>query len=146
MPIFANTAFAQAQPTSSAEKSKKKPDENAPSVPWNKVSDADKKVLAPIENEWKNLPGHQHRKLIGAAKEYPKLKPIEQERFQERLRSWSSLTPDQRKSAREKFQSLNSLAPEKQQEIKARWNEKKAAATAPPPAVDSAVAAPATNK
>jgi len=147
-----NITIVQAQTPSSSEKPKNKADVDAnvsaPPVPWNKVPDAEKRVLAPLEKEWKDLPGQQHRKLIGAAKEYPKLKPIEQERFQERLRGWSSLTSDQRKTAREKFQSLNNLAPEKQQEVKARWNEKKAAsASAPTPApADSALPVPPSSK
>jgi hypothetical protein len=137
---FTNVANAQGQTPSNTPKAQKKTDDNAPPVAWSKVPDAEKKVLAPLEKEWKDLPGHQHRKLIGAAKTYPKLKPIEQERFQERLRGWSSLTPAQRNTAREKFQSLNSLTPDKQQELKARWNEKKAAqadSATPTPAAPS---------
>ncbi len=143
--MFALTAVGNAHSQSNIPTTQKKAEDTAAApVPWNKVPDNEKKVLAPLEKEWKELPGHQHRKLIGAAKEYPKLKPIEQERFQERLRSWSSLSPDQRKTAREQFQSLNSLAPEKQQEIKARWNEKKAATHAPAPA-DTVTPAPAAT-
>lgn len=99
--------------------------ENTPAIPWKKVPDAERKVLAPVEPEWSRMSGGQQRKLLGAAKEYPKLSPTEQARFQERLKGWSSLSPEQRKTARDKYQTLQNLPPEKQQELKSRWQEKK---------------------
>jgi len=145
--IFALSQNAGAQTPAAAVSTqtvsqKKTDDPSSPQIQWKKVPEAEKKVLAPLEKEWQSLPGQQHRKLISAAKEYPKLKPIEQERFQERLRSWSSLTPEQRNTAREKYQSLISLPLEKQQEVKARWNEKKAAPAPSAPPAD----APPANK
>ena len=103
-------------------------------VAWKKIPAAEKVVLAPLEPEWASLPGHQQRKLLGAAKHYPMLSTVEQERFHERLKSWSSLTPEQRTAARDKYQLLTSLPPEKQQELKARWHQEKTSpATQPAP-------------
>lgn len=115
-------APANVQPAPSAAKSK-----STATIPWKRVPDADKKILAPLESHWATLPGTQQRKLLGASKHYPTLTPVEQERFQERLRSWSTLTPEQRSTARNKYESLNKLSPAKQDELKERWqNEKQA--------------------
>jgi Protein of unknown function (DUF3106) len=116
------------------------PEKNAPAIPWKKVPDTEKKVLAPIEKDWSGMSGQQQRKLLAAAKEYPKLGAVEQDRFQHRLKTWTNLTPEQRESARKKYNTLRSLPPEKQQELKARWNEK-SASTKPAPA-----SAPTQNK
>ncbi|MFN7221282.1 MAG: DUF3106 domain-containing protein [Burkholderiales bacterium] len=124
---IASPAAPSGTPATSDLNQAKKP---AAQVPWKRVPEADRKVLAPIEPEWSKMPGHQQRKLLGAAKEYPKLAPHEQERFQERLKAWAHLTPEQRSAARERHQSLTNLPPEKQGELKARWQQEKA--TQPP--------------
>ncbi len=105
-------------------------------IPWKRVTKADKKVLAPLEAEWSKLPGHQQRKLIGAARHYPTLDTVEQERFNERLRGWSALTPEQRSDARDQYEKLINLPPVKQEELKARWQHEKQPekGTAPAPA------------
>ncbi len=133
------TTSKAAQPATQQAEAKPK---NTSPVPWKKVPDSEKKVLAPLEPEWSQMPGTQQRKLLGAAKEYPKLTPVEQDRFQERLRGWSSLSPDQRKAARDKYQSLNNLPPQKQQELKARWQQEKSADKNAPPKADTTVVAP----
>lgn len=111
-------------------------------VPWKRVPDAQKKVLAPLEAEWPTLQGTQQRKLLGAAKHYPSLTPVEQERFQERLRSWSTLTPEQRSAARDQFQLLSNLPKEKQAALTSRWQQEKQAEKA---AKESPAPAPATK-
>ena len=56
---------------------------------------------------------------MSAARQYPKMRPIQQERFQERIRDWAAMTPEQRKAARETFQGLRKLPPSKQHELRA---------------------------
>ena len=60
------------------------------------------------------------------------MRPIQQERFQERIRDWAAMTPEQRKAARETFQGLRKLPPAKQHELRERWLERKAAPVSPP--------------
>jgi len=106
-----------------------------PHVPWKKVPADEKKVLAPLQNDWDQLQSVQQRKMIGAAKTYPKLAPIQQERFQERIKDWAALTPAQRHAARDKYKNLSSLPPAKQHILRERWNQKSAQATTSGPAI-----------
>jgi hypothetical protein len=70
------------------------------------------------------------------------LTSVEQERFQERLRSWSTLTPEQRSAARDQFQLLSNLPKEKQAALTSRWQQEKQAEKA---AKESPAPAPATK-
>ena len=63
----------------------------------------------PLAPDWDQLPGYQQKRLMSAARQYPKMLPIQQERFQERIRDWAAMTPEQRKAARETFQGLQKL-------------------------------------
>jgi hypothetical protein len=67
---------------------------------------------------------------------------VEQERFQERLRSWSTLTPEQRSAARDKYQLLSTLPKAKQAELTSRWQQEKQADKA---AKETPAAAPAAK-
>ena len=92
--MFAGSAASA--PT--VDKSAVKADKPAASVAWKKISRDEREVLRPLEKDWDQLPGTQQRRLIVAAKQYPKLLPIQQERFQERIKEWAALSPDQRKA------------------------------------------------
>jgi hypothetical protein len=63
---------------------------------------------------------------MSAARQYPKMQPVQQERFQARLRDWAAMSPEQRKAARETFKGLQKLPPSKQHELRERWLEQKA--------------------
>jgi len=104
------------------------PSKPAPQVPWKKVPEIERKVLAPLEKDWETLPSHQQRRLMRAAKEYPKMESAEKDRFQDRLKNWSRLTPEQRSAARESYKALESLPPEKKQQLHSRWQKEKATA------------------
>jgi hypothetical protein len=65
---------------------------------------------------------------MSAARQYPKMQPIQQERFQERIRDWAAMTPQQRKAARETFKGMQKLPPSKQHELRERWLQEKGAA------------------
>ena len=89
------------------DKNAAKADKPISQVPWKKVSSAEREVLKPLEKDWDQLPGTQQRRLIVAGKQYPKLLPIQQERFQARIKEWAALTPEQRMAAREKYRDLS---------------------------------------
>ena len=71
---------------------------------------------------------------MATAKRYPKLRPIEQGRFQDRIKDWAALSPDQRKAARETYKDLSKRPPAKQDELRQRWKEKQARTQTPPTA------------
>ena len=52
--------------------------------------------------------------------------PIQQERFQDRLKEWAELTPAQRHVARDKYKNLSTLPPAKQHELREKWQAKNA--------------------
>ena len=96
-------------------------DPNTPQVPWSSLSPEQQRILGPVGAEWDRMPGFYQRRLIGAARQYPSLQPIQKDRFDQRLREWSAMTPEQRRSARETYQGLRKLPPEKQHELRERW-------------------------
>lgn len=66
----------------------------------------------------------QRYKLLGVARQYPKMTPSAQQRVQARLKDWESLTPEQREQARKRYQQFKQLPPEKRQELKRKWQLK----------------------
>ena len=97
---------------------------NRPQTPWQQLSPDERRILAPVERQWGELPGYQQERLKGTARHYPNLQPIQKERFEERLRDWANMSPDQRRAARETYKGLRQLPPEKQHELRERWLER----------------------
>ena len=52
-------------------------DLKTPKTPWKSLSGEDQRVLAPLAGEWEQLPGYQQQRLRSAAKQYPKMQPIQ---------------------------------------------------------------------
>ena len=92
-----------------------------PQTPWSQLSQEERRILRPVEDNWERLPGYQQERLKGAARKYPSMQPIQKERFESRIRDWAAMTPEQRKAAREAFQGLRQLPPEKQHELRERY-------------------------
>ena len=96
-------------------------DPNVPPTPWSRLSPDEQRILAPVHPDWDHMPGYQQQRLIGSARRYPNMQPIQKERFEARVKDWAAMTPDQRRSARETFQGLRKLPPDKQHELRERW-------------------------
>src|SRR5258708_3728733 len=99
---------------------------------WKDLTPAQQQVLAPLRADWDTLDTVRRKKWVGIAERYPKMKPEEQKRVQERMRDWAKLTPEQRRVARQRYQALAKLPPKQRQEIIAKWNEARAAQEAQP--------------
>ncbi len=65
-------------------------DLKTPQTRWSRLSTQDRQVLAPLAPDWEKLPGYQQQRLKSAARKYPDMRPIQQERFQERIRDWAA--------------------------------------------------------
>ena len=92
---------------------------DAPGGPaWNELSPAHRKVLAPLANDWNGLDARSKERWIDVAGRYPKMKPDEQQRANQRMGEWAKLTVAQRTQARMNFQEARSLSKE---EREARW-------------------------
>lgn len=95
----------------------------APAPTWAQL-DADKKqILAPLEQEWDRMTSDRRKKWSGIAKRYPKMKPAEQERVQQRMIDWVRLSPQQRREARENYRKLGKLNADKKADLAQRWAE-----------------------
>jgi len=85
---------------------------------WNELNPAHRKVLAPLANDWNSLDARSKERWIDVAGRYPKMKPDEQQRANQRMGEWSHMTVAQRTQARMNFQEARSLSKE---EREARW-------------------------
>ena len=90
---------------------------------WSELKPAQQQVLAPLQEDWKELDTLRRKKWVKVADAFPKMKPAEQERLQTRMKDWAKLTPEQRRVAREKYQNIKKLPPEKREQIKAQWQQ-----------------------
>ena len=85
---------------------------------WTELSPAHRKVLAPLAADWNGLDARSKERWIDVAGRYPKMKPDEQQRANQRMGEWAHMTVAQRTQARMNFQEASSLSKE---EREARW-------------------------
>jgi hypothetical protein len=114
--VAAHAADQRAAPAPPIERAKP-----VPQTPFYALKPEERKVLAPVERDWNNLPGYQQQRLMQSARRYPSLQPIQKERFDTRIRDWAAMSPEQRRAARETYQGLRKLPPDKQHELRERW-------------------------
>ena len=85
---------------------------------WVELSPAHRKVLAPLASDWNGLDARSKERWIDVAGRYPKMKPDEQQRANQRMGEWSHMSVAERTQARMNFQEASSLTKE---EREARW-------------------------
>jgi hypothetical protein len=85
---------------------------------WTELSPAHRKVLAPLASDWNGLDARSKERWIDVAGRYPKMKPDEQLRANQRMGEWSHMSVAQRTQARMNFQEASNLSKE---EREARW-------------------------
>jgi hypothetical protein len=105
-----------------------------PGPRWESLSPEIKQVLAPVASDWESMPGFQRKRLVNAAKHYPKLSLEEQARFREQLPRWAKLPHEERKDARETYKKYHSLPQEQRDQLKKRWQEENGASPQTSPA------------
>jgi hypothetical protein len=116
------TPVAQAQGPAASQPAAPHPIVNAHPT-WAELSPAHQQVLAPLQPIWETFPELNRRKWERIAERYPKLKPEEQQRLQERMTEWVKMTPQQRRLARENYQITRTLPPEKKAEAWDRYQQ-----------------------
>jgi len=79
--------------------------------------------LAPLKDHWSDLDANRRQKWVKVANAYPKMKPDEQLRLQERMREWVKLSSEQRRAAREKYLAIRKMPPAKREEVKQQWQQ-----------------------
>ena len=85
---------------------------------WTELSPAHRKVLAPLASDWNGLDARSKERWIDVAGRYPKMKPDEQQRANQRMGEWAHMSVAERTQARMNFQEASSLSKE---EREARW-------------------------
>lgn len=97
---------------------------HAATKPWATLTPVQKEALAPIAQEWDQLPEKQQKRLLATTKHYPELSPEKKQLYMTRLTEWSKLTAEQRDRAREKYKAFSKVPPEKREEVKRLVKEK----------------------
>ncbi len=85
---------------------------------WNELSAAQRKVLAPLTNDWNGLDSRSKERWLDVASRFHKLPAEEQQRANQRMADWSHMTVAQRTQARLNFQESRDVSKE---ERAARW-------------------------
>jgi hypothetical protein len=88
---------------------------------WAELNAEQQHILAPLKSDWENLGPQTRRKWIGIAKRYPGMKPLEQERIQNRMQRWANLSPEQREQARENYKRMAKASAEKRRKLREQW-------------------------
>lgn len=114
----------------------------SPRPAWSELTPAQQKILAPLAAEWDGMDAARRKNWIGIANRYPRMKPQEQERLQQRMRDWAALTPAQRQAARDRYQMLKNLSPEQRRQVTRQWQEYQRSIAAQPELSPSDAPAP----
>jgi len=99
---------------------------------WSELSPQQQHVLGPLAADWERLDTTRRKKWVTIANRYPRMKPDEQQRLQNRMQAWAKLTPEQRRVARDNYKSLKQLPPPQRQEISQKWQQQSNAPGADP--------------
>jgi len=90
---------------------------------WRELSPAQQHALAPLRSEWDRLERSRKLKWIEIATLFPRMKPEEQQRTQERMREWARLSPEARRVARDSYMRVQTLPPEKRAELLQQYQQ-----------------------
>lgn len=86
--------------------------------PWASLSPEQRKVLAPLRNDWPSIDSTRKSKWIELADRHPNMPAADQQRMQERMTEWAHMTPQQRAQARLNYQQARQVP---NQERQTQW-------------------------
>lgn len=116
----------------------------ASALPWQTLTATEREALAPLIQQWNNMPESQQLHLQHLARHYPDLNADEKRRFRSRLTTWARLTPEQRQAARNKYRAFSQVPAEKREQIKQMVRQKQAIKAQQP--ASGVLPAPVTNR
>ena len=87
---------------------------------WTELTEAQRIALAPLQSEWSTIDLFRKKKWLQISSRFATMKPDEQQRLQEKMRSWAKLSPDERRRAREVYSRTKSLDAEQKS---AEWQQ-----------------------
>jgi len=76
---------------------------------WASLNPQQRKVLAPLRNDWPSIDATRKSKWIELADRHPKMPAADQQRMQERMTEWARMTPQQRAQARLNYQQTRQV-------------------------------------
>jgi Protein of unknown function (DUF3106) len=75
-------------------------------IAWNKLSPAQRAVLARLERDWSTITPGQQQKWAEVANRFPALPPDERSRVQQRMSDWSRISPQERQQQWDAYRAL----------------------------------------
>ncbi len=79
---------------------------------WSELSDEQRTVLAPLEEDWSSLTPPRQKKWVEVANRYPDMSETEQNIMQSRMNQWADLSTKQRQKARDNYLRTLKISPE----------------------------------
>lgn len=80
---------------------------------WGELSQEQRAVLAPLEEDWSSLSPPRQKKWVEVANRYPSMSEAEQSVLQSRMSQWAELSTKQRQRARDNYLRTLNIPPEK---------------------------------
>lgn len=87
-------------------------------TPWESLSPAQQKALAPLAKDWNQLPEERQHKWEEVAERFDRMSPTQRQRVQRRMTEWARMSPQERDRARLNYQKAQQLSAK---EREARW-------------------------
>jgi len=74
-------------------------DVNATPLPWNRLNQTQRAMLAPLQSQWDQLPPRRQQRMAAHAEHWMQLPPERRAQIQQRMTRWAQMTPEQRRDA-----------------------------------------------
>lgn len=87
---------------------------------WHQLSDVQRSLLAPFEDQWAELSAREKQALAHMAQRFPEVSADDQERSMKRLAEWAELTPEDRRLARYNYRWMQQFD---RTEVLAAWEQ-----------------------
>ena len=83
---------------------------------WERLSEDQKLILAPLESDWSSLTKDRQKKWLEVANRYPRMSEQDKQTLQSRMTSWAQLSTQERQKARDNYLRTLNISPEKKAE------------------------------
>ncbi len=80
---------------------------------WNTLSEDQRSVLTPLEEDWGSLSLNRQKKWVEVANFYPKMEEADRITLQSRMSAWAGLSTKERQRARDNYLRTLKISPEK---------------------------------
>ena len=80
---------------------------------WSSLSEDQRSVLAPLEEDWSSLNLNRQKKWVEVANLYPKMEEADRITLQSRKSAWAGLSTKERQRARDNYLRTLKISPEK---------------------------------